>query len=107
MQIAKSSAVLLSKYALQYGAFFHLTENVTVIDRYQTVMHDFITQEIGGRGMTAIELMHDNYHYTKENTDCWYTFSKELEPALENTRCAIENKEVYIVSVEDTKDEQE
>ena len=32
-----------------------------VLDRYQTVMHDFITQEIGGRGMSAIELMHDNY----------------------------------------------
>lgn len=78
-----------------------------VLDRYQTVMHDFITQEISGRCMSAIELMHDNYHYTKENTDCWYTFSKELEPSLENTRLAIENKEVYIVSVEDTKDEQE
>ena len=70
-------------------------------------MHDFITQEIGGRGMSAIELMHDNYHYSKENTDCWYTFSKELEPALESTRLAIENKDVYIVSVEDVNDEQE
>lgn len=78
-----------------------------VLDRYQTVMHDFITQEIGGRGMSAIELMHDNYHYSKENTDCWYTFSKELEPALESTRLAIENKDVYIVSVEDVNDEQE
>lgn len=57
--------------------------------------------------MSAIELMHDNYHYTKENTDCWYTFSKELEPALESTRLAIENKDVYIVSVEDVNDEQE
>lgn len=78
-----------------------------VLDRYQTVMHDFITQEIGGRGMSAIELMHDNYHYSKENTDCWYTFSKELEPALESTRLAIENKDVYIISVEDVNDEQE
>lgn len=57
--------------------------------------------------MSAIELMHDNYHYSKENTDCWYTFSKELEPALESTRLAIENKDVYIVSVEDVNDEQE
>lgn len=78
-----------------------------VLDRYRTVMHDFITQEIRGRGMSAIELMHDNYHYTKENTDFWYTFSKELEPALERTRLAIENKDVYIVSVEDVTDEQE
>ena len=44
---------------------------------------------------------------SKENTDCWYTFSKELEPALESTRLAIENKDVYIVSVEDVNDEQE
>ena len=78
-----------------------------VLDRYQTVMHDFISKEIDGRGMSAIELMHDNFHYTKENTDCWYTFSKQLEPSLERTRQAIENKQVYIVSVEDVKDEQE
>lgn len=78
-----------------------------VLDRFQNVMHDFITQEIGDRGMSAIELMHDNYHYTKENIDCWYMFSKELELALENTRQAIENKQVYIVSVEDIDDEQE
>ena len=76
-----------------------------VFNRYQTVMHDFMTQKIGGRGMSAIELMHDNYHYTKENMDCWYTFSKELEPALENTKRAIDNKDVYIVSVEDVYDE--
>ena len=54
-----------------------------------------------------MELMHDNYHYTKENTDCWYIFSKELEPAFESTRRAIENKDVYIVSVEDVSDEKE
>lgn len=78
-----------------------------VLDRYKTVMHDFLTQEIGGRGMSAIELMHDNYHYTKINTDCWYTFSKELEPALESTRHVFENKDVYIVSVEDINDDQE
>lgn len=57
--------------------------------------------------MSAIELMHDNYRYTKENTDCWYTFSKELGPALERTRLAIESKDVYIVSAEDVNDEQE
>ena len=82
-------------------------ESKLVLDRYQTVMHDFITQKIDGRGLSAIELMHDNYHYTKENTDCWYTFSKELEPALESARLAIENKDVYLVSVEDVKNEQE
>ena len=78
-----------------------------VLDKYQNVMRDFITKEIGGRGMSAIELMHDNYHYTKENTDCWYTFSKELESALENMSQTIENKQVYIVSMEDIDDEQE
>ena len=78
-----------------------------VLDRYQAVMNDFITQEIGGRGMSAIELMHDNYHYTKNNTDCWYAFSRELVPALERTKQAIENKEVYLVSLEDATDEEE
>lgn len=75
-----------------------------VLDRYQTVMHEFITEKVGGRGMSAIELMHDNYRYTKENTDCWYSLSKELEPVLESARRAIESdREVYIVSVEDVQ----
>ena len=82
-------------------------DSMLVLNRYQTVMHDFISEEIGGRGMSAIELMHDNFHYSKDNTDCWYTFSKQLEPSLEKARQAIENKQVYIVSVEDVKDEQE
>lgn len=34
-------------------------------------LSDFMGQEIGGRCMSAIELMHDNYHYSKETTDCW------------------------------------
>lgn len=72
-----------------------------VLNRYQTVMNDFVTQEVGGRGMTAIELLHDNYRYSKDNVDCWYNFSKKLVPALENARNAIDNKEIYIVSVED------
>lgn len=101
-------ATKLSGVQMQvFEALGRREDSKLVLDRYQNVMHDFITQEIGGRGMSAIELMHDNYHYTKENTDCWYTFSKELEPALENTRQAIENKQVYIVSVEDVDDEHE
>ena len=90
-----------------FDALDRREDSKLVLDRYQTVIHNFITQEIGGRGMSAMELMHDNYHYTKENTDCWYIFSKELEPALESTRRAIENKDVYIVSVEDVSDEKE
>ena len=89
-----------------YEALNKRENSKQVFDRYQAVMRDFITQEIGNRGMTAIELMHDNYHYTKENNDCWYTFSKELEPALERTQRIFENKQVYIVSVEDDKYEQ-
>lgn len=78
-----------------------------VLDRYQAAMHDFMTEEICGRRMSAIELMHDNYNYNKENTDCWYSFSKELLPALENMKLFLEEKNnVYIVSVEDVCDEQ-
>lgn len=76
-----------------------------VLDHYQAVMHNFITQEMDGRGMSPMDLLHDNYHYSKDNMDCWYLFSKKLGPALEITRHAIENKDVYIVSLEDIKDE--
>ena len=80
-------------------------DSILVLDRYQAVMHNFITQEIGKRGMSAIELMHDNYHYNKENNDFWLKFSNELMPTLGNTRLAIESKNVYIISMEDFSNE--
>ena len=81
------------------------TDSKQVLDRYQKVMYDFVTEKIVGRDMTAIELMHDNYHYSKDNQDFWYKFSKEIEPAINCTRQAIENKQIYLVSVEDEKNE--
>ena len=80
-------------------------DSIRIYNRYQTTMIAFNENEIGGRGMTALELIHDNFHYSKDNVDCWYNFSKELEPVLKNTGQAIENKQIYLVSVEDVNNE--
>ena len=76
-----------------------------IYNRYQTIMLDFNEKKICGRGMSAIELIHDNFHYSKDNVDCWYNYSKELNSVLQNTGKAIENKQIYLVSVEDVNNE--
>ena len=56
-------------------------------------------------------LMHDYLPYDKTNMNCWYTFSKEMRPALELGIRTLElsmngeyANDVYIVSVEDVND---
>ena len=51
--------------------------------------------------------------HDKSNMNCWYSFSKEMIPALESSIKILElsmsgsyNNDVYIVSVEDIDDEE-
>ena len=90
-----------------YDALGQKGDTKLVFEHYQAVMLDFTTKKINGRGMSAIELMHDHYTYTEDNKDCWYIFSKEMEAALRNAQQTIENKKIYIVSTEGKEYEQE
>ena len=76
------------------------------MEQYQAFMIDFLSNEIGDSGYTAIELLHDNYRYNKENVDCWYNFSIELKPKLSDIK-QLESQENYIVTLEDPEDERE
>lgn len=75
---------------------------------YQHVMHDFLMTSINKKRQSAARLMHLNYPYDDSNRDCWQTFSKELRPVLEVGFDSIyDNKDIYIVSVEDAEYGQE
>jgi hypothetical protein len=75
---------------------------------YQYVMQNFLVKRINNKGQSAARLIHLNYPYDDTNRDCWQTFSKELRPVLEVGFDAIdEQKDIYLVSLEDIKDEQE
>ncbi len=86
----------------------------SVLRQYQHVMYDFLTKSITKNELSAAALMHDYYPYDKSNMNFWYTFSKEMLPALESSikslelgMCGDYNNDVYIVSVEDIADEEE
>ena len=84
----------------------------SVLQQYQYVMYDFLTIPLTRKGLSTAALMHDYFPYDKSNMNCWYNFSKEMKPALENGMKSLELSmngkyinDVYIVSVEDVQDE--
>lgn len=83
----------------------------TVLQQYQHVMYDVLTKPVTRKGLSTAELMHDYFPYNKTNMNCWYTFSKEMRPALESGIRTLElsmngeyKNDVFIVSVEDVYD---
>lgn len=83
-----------------------------VLQSYQHVMYDFLNKPITRKGLSAAILMHDYFPYDSHNLNCWYTFLKEMKPALESSiknltlsmNESVENQ-VYVVSVEDCENE--
>lgn len=82
-----------------------------VLQQYQHVMYDVLTKPVTRKGLSTAALMHDYFPYNKTNMNCWYTFSKEMRPALESGIRTLElsmngeyKNEVYVVSVEDVND---
>lgn len=84
-----------------------------VLQSYQHVIYDFLTKPVTCKGITAVNLMHDYFPYTKDNLNCWYYFSKEIQPALEKSKSALsigmdetQNHEIYVITVENDDYEQ-
>ena len=83
-----------------------------VLQQFNHKMLDFIEQPITRKGLSAATLMQDYFPYNSDNVDCWYKFAKEMKPAIKSSLKQLEletkdfeDKKVYIVSVEDAKDE--
>lgn len=84
-----------------------------VLQSYQHVIYDFLTKPVTRKGITAVNLMHDYFPYTKDNLNCWHYFSKEIQPALEKSKSAFsigmdetQNQEIYVITVENDDYEQ-
>jgi hypothetical protein len=75
------------------------------LENYQHVMSDFVNKVIDKKGQSAAILLQNNYPYDKSNMDFWFNFTKEIQPVLKSSISKIESKDVYLVSVEDIKDE--
>ena len=70
------------------------------MDRYHRAMSDFFAQPLANRGYSAAALIHMNYPYTAENTDCWYQLSIDMSSQLKAIE-AQSNNQVYLVTLED------
>lgn len=83
-----------------------------VLQQFNHKMLDFIEQPITRKGLSAATLMQDYFPYNTDNMDYWYKFAKEMKSAIKSSMKQLEletkdfnDKEVYIISVEDAKDE--
>ena len=79
-----------------------------VLKSYQHVIYDFLTKPVTRKGLTCVNLMHDYFPYTKDNLNCWHYFSKEMVPALKESKNALsigmdktKHQEIYVMTVED------
>ena len=70
------------------------------MNQYKSVMRDFFTKELPGRGYSAAEMIHLNYPYTAENRDCWLQLSQDLQPALRLSQPEV-SEHIYLVSIEE------
>lgn len=76
------------------------------LDNYNYTMKMFITEKVGKSSLTGIELLQDNTVYNSENMDYWFKFSNKMLPFLDKDISKIESvKDIYIVSLEEPKDE--
>lgn len=91
---------------VQMQVFEYMGEHdnaVLELNKYRNVMRDFSNKVIG-HGKTPLELMQEYSPYDKDNKDCWYKLSVEMKPFLQVEQKSVE--ELYIVSVEDTHEEE-
>lgn len=117
MKFLTSDFQIATKYVgvrmqiLEYLGYSNIAKEV--LQYYQHVVYDFLTKPVTRKGLTAVNLMHDYFPYTKDNLNSWHYFSKEMLPALEKSKSAlsigmdeIQNKEIYVITVENDDYEQ-
>lgn len=109
LQIA-TKYVGVSMQILEYMGDTKSAQNVLM--EYQQTIYDFLTKPITKKGLAAASVMHDYFPYNEDNINCWHTFKIEMAPILQESIKSMqlglmpaEDKEIYIVSVEDTENE--
>ena len=98
---------LATKYVgVQMHVFDYLGDKASsnlALEGYQHAMQDFFTKSINQKRPSAAALIHQYYPYDQNNRDWWLKFSRGMEPFLQADLKSIEEKEIYLVSVEDKR----
>ena len=102
---------LATKYVgVQIQVFEHLGDKDSsklALEGYQHKMQEFVSKSINSKGQSVAKLMHSYYPYTIENRDWLYQFADEMKQALQAGLGSIDEKDIYLVGVEEVKDEGE
>ncbi|MFZ2538504.1 MAG: hypothetical protein WAX04_06340 [Oscillospiraceae bacterium] len=77
------------------------------LEGYQHVMQDFFTKSINQKNQSAAILIHQYYPYNENNRNCWMELAADMKPILQAGTKSIEGKEILLVSVEGTENEEE
>lgn len=72
---------------------------------YKHEMKTLFIEPVTRSGLSPVMLMHMNYPYNDDNRDSLYYLTEHMRPVLAKTYDAIENRDVYLVSMEDANAE--
>ena len=68
------------------------------LETYQKAMENFFFEPINRSGLSTSDLIHN---YIPDPHDSWLNLSEEIKPVVEKNFDEIENKDTYLISVED------
>lgn len=77
------------------------------LEGYQHVMQDFFTKGINQKNHSAAILVHQHYPYIESNRNFWIELVTDMKPVLQVGTKSIEGKEILLVSIEGTENEEE
>jgi hypothetical protein len=71
------------------------------ISRFESVISDFFSKPLEGRGVTAAMLVHQYFPYTEDNRNAWMSLSKEIDCMLCSRNDLLNSKRNILISMED------
>ena len=78
-----------------------------ILEEYRHQLQVLSERKIENGEYTAVELIHKNYPYDKENVDFWLSKPKQMVKAINSYETMLEQKEneIYYIDVEDEENE--
>ena len=107
--ITEDVQVLPTLVGMQMHVFDYLGDTASsksTLEGYQSEMAKFFTKPVARNELTTAQLIHENFSYDTTNLNCWLNLSKQFKSALPSASAGFISKPIYLVSVEDTCDEQ-
>lgn len=75
-----------------------------LLGSYQMMLSDFVDKPLNKRNQSAALIMQNNSNYTETTQDYWLKFKENVQEMVKSGRL-LQEREMYVVSIEDMKDE--